>query len=80
MSNPGPKFADVAGVKTATETGSGTSTNVSILYYVALLIIQTEPIFAIGAKQFYFNRFAAKCNPMNRGFHKQALLALTKRS
>jgi hypothetical protein len=33
VSNPGPKFADVAGVKTATETGSGTSTNVRILYY-----------------------------------------------
>ena len=66
MSKPGPKFADVAGVKTATETGSGTSTNVSILYYNAFLFTQTEPIITIGAKQFYFNRFAAKCNPMNR--------------
>ena len=54
MSNPGPKFADVAGVKTATETGSGTSTNVSILYYDAFLFIETKPIFAIGGEVVLF--------------------------
>ena len=53
--------------------GSGTSTNVRILYYDASLFRQPAPIYLLGAKQLYFNRFAANCNPMNStkyGFSK----------
>jgi hypothetical protein len=54
VSNPGPKLADVAGVKTATEMGSGTSTNVRILYYDAFIFRQPAPIYPTGSEATLF--------------------------